>query len=213
MLEQTKIVYGDVDIDIVRVYGIEESFIACGYPVKVSQPSLNIVGENTIKRVKKLGTAPSGSGHDCFLKGITVQFDLTAPQYTWLQILRYHFLDVVSSQSKMHKILRFDLDKQCNRYVDAEVIAILQKYIDYYNNYEVYTEMFMENALSQNELWQRILSNTPMGLRLRARVTTNYLQLKTIYNQRRHHRTVEWQMICDWIETLPYFNKIVLNKL
>lgn len=205
-------IYGDVKIEMIRIYGVEESFIASGYPMMANIPNLSVINDNTIKRAKKLGTAPAGSGHDCYLKGIVVQFDLTAPQYTWLQILRYHFLDIVSSQSKMHKISQFNLEEQCNKYVDPKVIEILQKYIEYYNNYELYADLFGEDALPKEELWQRILSNTPMGLMLKARITTNYLQLKTIYHQRRHHKTREWQVICDWIETLPYFKHIVLNK-
>jgi hypothetical protein len=36
-------------------------------------------------------------------------------------------------------------------------------------------------------------------------MTTNYQQLKTIYQQRRNHRLPEWQTFCDWCETLPSF--------
>lgn len=41
------------------------------------------------------------------------------------------------------------------------------------------------------------------GLRLTARITTNYRQLKTIYQQRKNHRLPEWRAFCAWIETLP----------
>ena len=33
-----------------------------------------------------------------------------------------------------------------------------------------------------------VLANVPMGLEITARMSTNYLQLKTIYNQRKNHR-------------------------
>ena len=50
-----------------------------------------------------------------------------------------------------------------------------------------------------------MLYNIPSGFELTAAMTTNYLQLKTIYQQRRHHALPDWQMFCDWIETLPRF--------
>ena len=125
------------------------------------------------KRLQKLGQAKPGSGHDCALKGIVVQADVTAPQYWWLQFGRYHFADIVSSQSKMHRITRMNLKDQCNRYVDEEVRRHLEKLIENYNNTPLEPE-------AKKELFQRIIANTPMGLMLTARITTNYLQLKNI---------------------------------
>ena len=50
-----------------------------------------------------------------------------------------------------------------------------------------------------------MLYNIPSGFELTAAMTTNYRQLKTIYQQRRNHALPDWQMFCDWIETLPHF--------
>ena len=33
--------------------------------------------------------------------------------------------------------------------------------------------------------------------------TTNYLQLKTIYQQRKNHRLEEWDTFCEFIKWLP----------
>lgn len=42
------------------------------------------------------------------------------------------------------------------------------------------------------------------------RVSTNYLQLKTIYKQRRNHKLKEdWGAICNMIEELPYPELII----
>ena len=61
-----------------------------------------ILMEPHVKRAIKLASAPIGSGHDNFLKGIIVQMDVEAPQYVWMQIERYQFFTIISSQSKMH---------------------------------------------------------------------------------------------------------------
>ncbi len=48
------------------------------------------------------------------------------------------------------------------------------------------------------------------------RVSTNYLQLKTIYKQRKNHKLKEdWGAICSMIEGLPYSELItqLLNNL
>lgn len=49
------------------------------------------------KTVKNLGGSDIGSGHDNFLNGIVVQFDLTFSNKAWVEMQRYHFIDFVSS--------------------------------------------------------------------------------------------------------------------
>lgn len=182
-----------------KVYGLVESICAAGYPVGKSDYSES--------RAKRLGSVPAGSGHDCFLKGVVVQADITAPQYWWLQWQRYHFHDIISSESKMYGILKMNIDVQCNEYVDAPVKEHLKSLLAAWNNIDIYLD-----EKDKKDLFQRIIANTPMGLMLKARITTNYLQLKTIWLQRKNHKLQEWQVFCDWIEGLPRFKKIVLQE-
>lgn len=174
-------VEGVIKIDNVRIYGLNESVIASGYPMQIETHDMNkvVIGEKDLKRVKHLGNAIPGSGHDCFAKGITVQFDLQVPEYIWRQLDRYHFIDYVSSQSKMHRILKMDIDKACNKYVLDSTKETLKNLIDTYNR-EV-------SDLGKKELFNHVIANTPCGLMLTARMTTNYLQLKSIVNQRSNH--------------------------
>ena len=121
---------GVIKVDNARVYGLEESIVASGYPMQIDTYDLDedeldekesrLIPKD-IKRAKHLGNAVPGSGHDCFLKGIIVQFDLQVPEYIWRQLDRYHFIDYISSQSKMHRITKINLDSVCNRYVYDEV--------------------------------------------------------------------------------------------
>ena len=203
---------GLVKVDNARVYGLDESIIASGYPMQtytVDLDELEILDEEVItkkdlKRAKHLGNAVAGSGHDCFLKGIVVQFDLQVPEYIWRQLDRYHFIDYISSQSKMHRITRIDLDSVCNRYVYDEVKEILKSIID---KYEAETD-----TDKKKELFNEIIANTPAGLMLTARMTTNYLQLKSIINQRSNHKMQEWRYLCDWFKTLPMFEELVCKS-
>lgn len=177
------------------VYGLSESIKASKYPMAVDTARC---GSEITERVKKLGSCETGTGHDQFLTGIIVQFDLTFSKQAWAEAERYHFLDFVSSQSTMHRIARFDIEQQCNEYVSGIIIEELNHLVEVYN-----ADQTAENYL-------RVLYNIPSGFQLTARMTTNYRQLKTIYHQRKTHRLPEWREFCKWIETLPLFRELVL---
>lgn len=176
-----------------KVYGLNESVKASKYPMSVDiRKCTSDVTERTIK----LANCVTGTGHDQFLTGIIVQFDLTFSIKAWVEAERYHFFDFVSSQSTMHRVAKFDIDKQCNEYVHCGAISIVKGLLDCYNN-----DPTPENYL-------RLLYNIPVGFCLTARMTTNYRQLKTIYQQRKNHRLPEWVSFCAWIETLPHSDLI-----
>lgn len=176
-------------VDNVSVYGLEDSFKASKYPMAVNTSSVS--GECT-DTVKRLGKCKKGTGHDTFMTGCIVQFDLTFSNKAWVEAERYHFFDFVSSQSTMHCISRMDIGDMCNSYVDGRIIAVCNELKDRYNN------------TNDPEDYLKLLYNIPSGFELTARMTTNYRQLKTIYAQRKNHRLPEWRKFCSFIESLPY---------
>ena len=176
-------------IDNAQVFGFDESVKASKYPMATDVDSCT---PDITERVQKLAGCAIGTGHDQFLTGIIVQFDLTFSIKAWVEAERYHFLDFVSSQSTMHRITKMDIGKQCNEYVSHEIIGIVRKLVDEYN------------SVPTPENYLKVLYNIPTGFRLTARMTTNYRQLKTIYHQRKNHRLPEWRDFCNWIELLPY---------
>jgi hypothetical protein len=205
-------------IQNVEVYGLKQSIKRAKYPKSVDIESLN---DELTPGIKSLGNAKRGSGHDNFLKGIVVQFDLTFTIKAWTEGERYHWFDIISSQSTMHRITKFDLDKVYIKYVDPRIIEIMKEkvkeYNDLSNNEYIKKEAEKDNAVKT--LWQeelaekylQILYSNPCGCKLTAGMTTNYQQLKTIYHQRRTHRLPEWKIFCDWIETLPMFKELCLG--
>lgn len=184
-------------VDNVHVYGLENAVRGSKLPMAVDVESVN--GEIT-RTTKKLGSCKAGTGHDQFLTGIIVQFDLTFTVKAWTEAERYSFLDFISSQSTMHRIAKFDLDKQYIEYVDPRAIEIMKELVDRYNE------------TKDPEDYLRVLYTNPCGFKLTAAMTTNYRQLKTIYHQRKTHRLPEWREFCAWVETLPYFKEIVLGE-
>ena len=208
-------VEGVIKVDNVRIYGIEESIIASGYPMQTETFNMNEINlkDKDLKRAMHLGNAVAGSGHDCFAKGITVLFDLQVPEYIWRQLDRYHFIDYVSSQSKMHRILKMDIDKACNKYVTETSINLLNYLIEEYNKINNDTDFKVklrngEVVTSKEDVFNMIIANTPSGIMLTARMTTNYLQLKSIVNQRSNHKMQEWRLLCDYFKTLPMFDLV-----
>ena len=184
-------------VNNVKVYGIEDSIKASKYPMSTDTEKCT---DEITDTVRKLGSAEAGSGHDQLLTGIIVQFDLTFTVKAWTEAERYHFFDFVSSQSTMHRITKFGLDKAYIEYVDPRIIEIMKEKVAVYNK-EATAEKYLE-----------ILYSNPCGFRLTARMTTNYRQLKTIYHQRKNHRLTEWKEFTKWIETLPCFRELCLGE-
>ena len=191
------------NVSNVRVYGLDEAIRAAKYPKAVELDGLTA---ELTKGIKACSTCPTGTGHDNFLKGIIVQFDLTISEKAWLQAERYRFLDFVSSCSMMHKLQNMNPRTQCNRYVDPRVIDVLNEKIAEYNRLlNVRKEGIAVTDETLKEARLEMLYNAPLGFELTAAMTTNYLQLKTMLQQRRNHLLPDWQMFCDFIESLPRF--------
>lgn len=194
-----------VTITNVKVYDLIESVVASGNamrltPVEYSDEEF----QKGLKRMVRLVKSSRNTDvhcHDNALTGIRVSFDITYPQYWAPEFQRYHFADIVTSSSKMHRLNKMELSLACNKYVDVNIIKIVQEKIDAYNENPNYTN-FME-----------MISNCPLGLELFMRVSTNYKQLQTIYHQRKNHKLKEdWGEFCKMIENLPYFNELILGK-
>ena len=200
-------------ISNIKVYDLEESMRAAGYPMRTDL-------DETLDFTKDWGRAQRltkasrfNAAHAQFLTGIVVNFDLTFSNKAWIEAERYRFLNFVSSQSTMHCITKFGLRKQCNEYVDERIITIVQEYIDLYNSLTAQDEETIE---FKKNLYLKILYNLPSGFQLTARMTTNYRCLLNIYLQRHDHRLPEWREFCNQLlEELPFFRELVeayMNK-
>lgn len=191
-----------LEVKNVKVYDLKESVIASGLAMRTELPQYTDEEfEKGLKRMIKLAKTPIGSGHQTALSGIRVSFDLKYPNYISPEIQRYHFFDIITSSSKMHKLMEMDLDLCFNEYVTEENKALMKKYVADYRADRTY-EKFMI-----------MLSNCPQGIELVMRCSTNYLQLKTMYHQRKHHKLVEdWQIgFCkNFVESLPFAKELII---
>ena len=198
-----------------NVYDLEQTLVASGYAMIEDYSEQEIIKEqNTlildidtcakdenrhVKRALKLSKAPLNSGHVSFAKGIVVNMDITFTNKAWIEFQRYHFADIITGMSTMHRISKFDLDEAFNEYRDPVIISRLEELQEMYN------------LTKDKEDYLKLLYSTPAGLEMTGRVTTNYLQLMNMWQQRHNHRLPEWRQFCDeLLEKLPLFKEFLI---
>ena len=199
-----------------KVYDLEETLVASGYAMieEYDASVVEIQAENIkvqleydyennkhYKRVLKLAKAPLNSGHVSFAKGIVVNMDITFTNKAWIEFQRYHFADIITGMSTMHRISKFDLDEAFNEYTDPVIINRLKEL------QEVYL------TTKDKEDYLKLLYSTPAGLEMTGRVTTNYLQLMNMWQQRHNHRLPEWRQFAnELLEKLPLFKEFLITN-
>lgn len=222
-----------------RVYDLEESIVASGLPMQSNYDeeifdkavrSLRLytyykesgdmgfatesdlmAGKKHFDRALKLSNVPSLSGHNCFEKGIVVNCNITADQSFWQQFHRYHFQDTISSQSKQHRLIKMDLHKLRGNVSDV-IINELEEMISVYANNEGELIIWNNRKYSKKEFFELIIKSSPVGLELTARVTFNYLQLKSMLKQRKNHKMSDWNTdFVNWINTLPFAEELIVS--
>ena len=171
--------YEDV-VSAVQVYGLYESVKGSKYPMAVDLAKVN---DEVTDRTKKLANAKTGSGHDNFLNGIVVQFDLDK---AYISYVDERIIAIMKEKVKAYNELQEDIKRLREEGKDTTTL----------------------NDVAKNKYLEILYSN-PAGFKLTARMTTNYRQLKTIYFQRKDHRLPEWRAFCKWIETLPHAEFII----
>ena len=193
-----------------RVYDLEETLLASGYAMiedyeestvstELASIKKNTQDSHPYRRALKLLRASLNSGHCSFAKGIIVNMDLTFTNKAWIEFQRYHFADIITGMSTMHRISQFDLDAAFNDYTDPVIINRLKELQSTYQQ------------TKSKEDYLRLLYSTPSGLKMTGRITTNYLQLMNIWSQRHHHRLPEWRQFCDELRTkLPFFEEFLI---
>ena len=219
-----------LEISNVKVYDLEESIVSCRNamrltPSKVFDPvprdmsdAVDIANyyENrkddwnkSLERAKKLCKAPSNSGHANFLTGIRVSFDIKYPNYISPEMQRYHFFDIVTSSSKMHTLIKVAGDSShYNKYVTKDSLDQMKRLQDSYNE-----ACETGTPDDQYEAFMYLISNCPQGIELFMRVSTNYMQLRTMYHQRKNHKLREdWGNFCEFIERLPYAKEFIIGE-
>lgn len=218
-----------VEISNIQVYDLKESVIACRNAMRLTPPEYTDEEFSaSLPRAIALAKCGGGSGHSNFRKGIRVSFDIKYPNYISPELQRYGFVDIVSSSSKMHRLMEMDLEFACNKYVPQVFIDEMRKLVDRYK--AIKEDKAIQNGIfvtrggvsvytqTRNETlyfaFMQCISACPQGIELFMRCSTNYEQLATIYRQRKNHKLKEdWGAFCSMIEKLPYSKELILVGL
>lgn len=210
-------------IDNVDVYGLDETIFRSGYPMLKTAPTqeefqkevsdiraARLGGDMTqihIRRAVNLSNA-KGGGHNQFLTGVTVTFDLTISNKAWVEAERYRFLSFISSMSSMHRAAFFKIGECCNEYTSEQTIREAERLQERYNAIDGAAD-----KQGKKKAYLELLYSIPAGFELMASMVTNYRCLRNIYEQRRDHRLPDWQVVCDWIETLPLADVFIVPAI
>ena len=101
----------------------------------------------------------------------------------------------------MHRLAKMDMDNCFNKYVTQESREQMKELVELYNNAPTYENFML------------LVSNCPQGIELFMRISTNYLQLKTIVRQRANHKLKEdWGNFIDFVRTLPYAKELIFGE-
>ncbi len=152
----------------------------------------------------------AGSDHRKFIRQIFVSVDITAPLYWWKEFDTYKVGTVANSCSTMHKIHAKPIEREdfsCDR-LDEGGLEALDALIAYL---EAERQKFCENK-EDRQSWHNIIQLLPSSYNQMRTVTLNYENLINIYYARRTHKLAEWHTLCDWIESLPYAEQLILVK-
>ena len=156
------------------------------------------------RRGKALGLVKAGSGHNSMFKGVTFNMVIDFPLYWLKEYQRYHFTDIISSQSTMHKILEFNLDDMFTDEVDPRAIEIIKDLKEQYN--------LEQDKDKKKAIWRRLINTLPDGFHMSMGITMNYLQAISIVGQRKNHKLSEWRDdFVPFLLDLPLFKTFMIK--
>lgn len=161
--------------------------------------------------------ATGGPTHAKYRRMITVYVDITAPLYWWKEFDTYKVGTVANSCSTMHKIAakEFTLDDFSHEHLIVAGLNSLKRTIEDLNSCR---EGYLDESIKQNpewrkEVWWQMIQLLPSSYNQKRTVMLNYEVLAGIYPMRKNHKLDEWVEFCKWIETLPYPEIIVGEKV
>ena len=213
-----------VEVKNVEVYGLDRALNAKGNSFNVGDIDTTVAFEKSDankqwKVAKILGANKDPhQSHDAFLKGILVSFDLKYSQAFTPELQRYHFLEIVMSQSTMHSLKKFmenGLDPYSPYVTQESKDQVRRLYEEFDRTQEelkaadvpgVDASLVAKKRRENYEAFMRLRHNIPGGFEMWETITTNYLQLKTICIQRTNHRQREdWNAFIRACLAMPYF--------
>ncbi len=177
----------------------------------VTVPFEFFIGDNDISRMTDL--AIRGSSHSKYCRMMPVWVSLTAPLYWWKEMDTYKVGTVCNSCSTMHTVTakEFDIsDFSVENLVDVDGTWALSSMNAVINSLNRSRTLYLETK--KREYWDNIIQLLPSSYNQKRTLMLNYEVLANIYRDRKNHKLAEWHTFCEWIESLPYANELIIRQ-
>lgn len=164
--------------------------------------------------------AAGGPTHAKYRRMIMVYVDITAPLYWWKEFDTYKVGTVANSCSTMHKIAakEFTMDDFSHEHLFISRNVPNQfrttskdwllKTIQILNDWR---KLYLKTK--DKRYWWQMIQLLPSSYNQKRTIMLNYEVLAGIYPMRKSHKLDEWVEFCKWIETLPYSEIIIGEKV
>lgn len=164
--------------------------------------------------------AAGGPTHAKYRRMIMVYVDITAPLYWWKEFDTYKVGTMANSCSTMHKIAakEFTMDDFSHEHLFISRNVPNQfrttskdwllKTIQILNDWR---KLYLKTK--DKRYWWQMIQLLPSSYNQKRTVMLNYEVLAGIYPMRKNHKLDEWVEFCKWIETLPYSEIIIGERV
>lgn len=164
--------------------------------------------------------AAGGPTHAKYRRMIMVYVDITAPLYWWKEFDTYKVGTVANFCSTMHKIAakEFTMDDFSHEHLFISRNVPNQfrttskdwllKTIQILNDWR---KLYLKTK--DKRYWWQMIQLLPSSYNQKRTVMLNYEVLAGIYPMRKNHKLDEWVEFCKWIETLPYSEIIIGERV
>lgn len=163
-----------------------------------------ILGDKDRTLAQKL--VSKGSVHGKFQRGIIAWFEINMPKYIWSELDTYTVgVSPTSSESTMYTLLKECKDVNPDMFVAHTPEMVIR-------NFAAHVKILDEMYEGRKNIPIHILkASLPEGFMQKRIKAYSYQALKGIYHYRKNHRLPEWQVICDAIEKLPFFEELLIG--
>lgn len=175
------------------------------------------IGPNDMKLATTL--IRSGTCHSKFMRQIFVSVDITAPQFIWSELDTYKVATTTNSTSKIHKLVKSEITKDCFEMDDYEdVDKNDEDWDETIQRCEYLRQKF--NETGKKKYWKELIRILPESWLQTRTFTCDYETLKGICSsdQRRNHKLNEWsgldkpevkEFFIKWARSLPYAQELI----
>ena len=164
------------------------------------------LGPNDLRLAKSL--VQKGPVHAKFQRGITAWFHINMPRSIWSEMDTYSVgVDMISSESTMYTLRKEAAHITDDMFVDYTPTFVIDQFRE---NIEDLTKQFGGRVNIPIQILKAMLPEGWLQARNRG---FSYQALASMYHYRKDHRMPEWsKLICPAIETLPYFQELILGQ-